>query len=157
MESVSLPPKHDANGGVWSPSTPDLDVSLSNFQQPHHRIGSRITLTMELRDNFSPVLPCISRGSSTQASILDIPQAVCCILLVDLHRACGACWTMEIVDEKASPLMVSCLIPKKCISRRSTSRLFVPPDHHLIFPPPHPVQNPTRHIYSLGPLSPSAP
>jgi hypothetical protein len=56
---------------------PQVWMSLSlTFQQPHHRIGSRITLTMELRDNFSPVLSCISRGLSTQASILDIPQAV---------------------------------------------------------------------------------
>ena len=126
---------------------PQIWMSLSlTFQQPHHRIGSRITLTMELRDNFSPVLPCISRGSSTQASILDIPQAVCCILLVDLHRACGACWTMEIVDEKASPFMVSCFDPKKCISRRSTSRPFCITRSTSHLPPTTESPNPTRHI-----------
>jgi hypothetical protein len=102
--------QHDTYGGVWSPSTPDVDVS-SHLSVTSHGIGARHRLTLELHDNVSPI--CLTLAwPSTLASIL-VCSRFSSILLRATGRSplsCGGLCTMEIVDEKARPVVVSCLI-----------------------------------------------
>jgi hypothetical protein len=118
-------------GGLEPPQPQILEVSSLILQRSHHRIGSRPTPRHGLRDNFSP-----SPFFLVLAWLVDPNQHLGDSPMHTTGRSalsCGACRAMEIVDEKASPFMVSCLILGKCISRRSASHIFrITRSHHLI-------------------------